>query len=41
MKVLTHPHIYAPVNWVSTGSDNGLAPNRRQAIIWTSGQLDP
>ena len=27
--------IYASVNRVSIGSDNGLAPNRRQAIIWT------
>ena len=26
--------IYASVN--STGSDNGLAPQRRQAIIWTN-----
>ena len=27
-------------NWyVIIGSDNGLAPNRRQAIIWTNGGL--
>ena len=25
--------IYALVNWVSIVSDNGLSPNRRQAII--------
>ena len=24
---------------VSTGSDNGLAPKRRQAIIWTNADL--
>ena len=34
---LTHhtlvPHIYVSVNHVSIGSDNGLAPIRRQAII--------
>ena len=23
--------------WSSIGSDNGLAPGRRQAIIWTNG----
>ena len=27
--------IYASVNWVSIGSDNGLSPIQRQAIIWT------
>ena len=27
------PHIYASVNWVSIGSDNGLSPIRCQAII--------
>ena len=26
-------HIYAPVNRVSIGLDNGLSPIRRQAII--------
>ena len=26
---------YVSVNWVSIGSDNGLSPVRRQAIIWT------
>ena len=26
-------HIYASVNWINTGSDNGLSPIRRQAII--------
>ena len=34
---LTHlplvPHIYASVNRVSIGSDNGLSPIRHQAII--------
>ena len=28
--------IYASVNWVSISSDNGLSPDRRQAIIWTN-----
>ena len=30
-------------NWqyVSIGSGNGLAPNRRQAIIWTNADLVP
>ena len=28
--------IYAAVNRVSIGSDNGLSPIRRQAIIWTN-----
>ena len=41
--VLTHfpllPHIYASVNWVSIGSDNGLSPSRRQAITWTNADL--
>ena len=29
-------HIYASVIWVSIGSDNGLSPDRCQAIIWTN-----
>ena len=29
-------NIYGLVNWVSIGSDNGLSPGRRQAIIWTN-----
>ena len=37
---LTHwgrvTHIYASLNWVIIGSDNGLSPVRRQAIIWTN-----
>ena len=36
------PHIcriYASVNRVSIGSDNGLSPIRRQAIIWTNAGL--
>ena len=28
--------MYASVNQVSVGSDNGLSPIRRQAIVWTS-----
>ena len=28
--------IYASWNWVTFGSDNGLSPIRRQAIIWTN-----
>ena len=31
--------MYASVNWVSIGSDNGLAPVRRQAITWTNADL--
>ena len=30
---------YMSVNWVSIGSHNGLAPNRRQAITWTNVDL--
>ena len=30
------PYIYASVNWVSIGSDNGLSPVRRQAITYTN-----
>ena len=36
---LAHLPIYAPVNWVRIGSDNGLAPIRRQAIISTNAGL--
>ena len=32
-------HIYASVNQVSTGSDNGLLPIQHQAIIWNSAGL--
>ena len=28
--------IYASLNWVTLGSDNGLSPIRRHAIIWTN-----
>ena len=28
--------IYASLNWVTFGSDNGLSPIRRHAIIWTN-----
>ena len=31
--------IYPPVNWAIIGSDNGLAPVRCQAIIWTNAGL--
>ena len=31
--------IYASVNWVSIGSNNGVWPGRRQAIIWTSAAI--
>ena len=31
--------MYASLNWVSTGSGNGLSPVRRQAITWTSADL--
>ena len=27
--------MYASVNYTIIGSDNGLSPGRRQAIIWT------
>ena len=30
---LTYCRIYASLNYVIIGLDNGLAPNRRQAII--------
>ena len=32
-------HIYASLKWVSIGSDNGLSPNRRQAIARTNADL--
>ena len=32
-------HIYASVYRLSTGTDNGLSPIRRQAIIWTNACL--
>ena len=31
--------IYASVKWVHIGPDNGLAPNRHQAIIWINAGL--
>ena len=39
--LLTHPLqcLYASVNWDSIGSDNGLSPDRRQAIIWTNARI--
>ena len=30
---------YVSVKWLSVGSDNGSAPNRRQAITWTNAGL--
>ena len=30
---------YMSANWISFGSDNGLAPKRRQAITWTNADL--
>ena len=30
-----HWKLFPTVQNASTGSNNGLAPNRRQAIIWT------
>ena len=33
------PHIYASVNQISIGSDNGLSPIRSHAIIWTIDSL--
>ena len=32
-------HIYASVNQVNIGSDNGLTPGWCQAIFWTSAEL--
>ena len=37
--ILPKCRIYASVNWVTIGSDNGLSPVRRQAISWTSTHL--
>ena len=31
--------MYASVNWATIGSDNGLSPDRRQAIIWTNADI--
>ena len=31
--------MYASVNWVIIGLVNGLSPDRRQAITWTSAAL--
>ena len=33
--------IYAPVNWVIIGSNNGLSPVQCQSIIWTHTDLMP
>ena len=37
--ISTQCRIYVLVNWISIGSVNGLAPIRRQAIIWTNASL--
>ena len=39
LTLLPSCHIYASVNWVNIGSDNGLSPGRRQAIIWTNADI--
>ena len=31
--------MYASVDWVNIGSDNGLSPGRRQSIIWTNAEM--
>ena len=31
--------MYASMNWVNIGSDNGLSPGRRHAIIWTNADI--
>ena len=36
---LPYCRIYASVNWISIGSDNGLSPDRRQAIIWNNAAI--
>ena len=33
--------IYASLNWIIIGSDNGLSPVRRQAIIYTKDDIVP
>ena len=41
-QLLTHLpmcHIFASVNWVDIGSDNGLSPIRHQAIIWSNSEI--
>ena len=30
------PLVYASMNWVSIGSDNGLSPGQHQTIIWSN-----
>ena len=37
--VETEWRIYGSLNWVTFGSDNGLSPTRRQAIIWTNARI--
>ena len=31
--------IYASLNWAIIGSDNGLSPVQREAIIWTNAEI--
>ena len=31
--------MYASVNWAIIGSDNGVSPVRRQALIWTNARM--
>ena len=33
---ISSSRIYASLNWVIIGSNNGLSPGWRQAIIWTN-----
>ena len=37
--LLTHWHLQASVQHTNIGSDNGLSPVRRQAIIWTNAAI--
>ena len=37
--ILMQIWLFASVNWVNIGPDNGLSPIRRQAIIWTNAWL--
>ena len=37
--IKTHLLLYASVNWLSIGSDDGLSPFRRQAIVLTNAGL--
>ena len=39
LTLLPYCRIYASVNQVNIGSDNGLSPGRPQAIIWTNARI--